>query len=205
VILVFVVLAVVHLVACATAKESLRRATKPLLMPVLVVFYLVAASPVSPLVVLALGLATVGDALLLGQTSRRFFLGGVAFVLGHGLYVALFLRGVPLRGWAGLVAAVVVLVSLWVYAKVRAGLGGLLPGFIAYFALLTALCVAAYARFAALGWAWFPAMLGAAAFYVSDTLLSLDRYDRPVRHGTFWIMATYCLAQSLIVASFAWA
>ena len=39
---------------------------------------------------------------------------------------------------------------------------------------------------------------GAALFVVSDTILSMDKFLRPVRHGHLWVMATYLSAIALL-------
>jgi uncharacterized membrane protein YhhN len=41
--------------------------------------------------------------------------------------------------------------------------------------------------------------LGATVFMVSDALLGLDRFVRPLRHGQVAVMVTYHVGQVLIV------
>ena len=45
------------------------------------------------------------------------------------------------------------------------------------------------------------AAAGAVLFVVSDTVLALDRFVRPIRHGTLAVHVTYHLAQGLLVLS----
>ena len=45
------------------------------------------------------------------------------------------------------------------------------------------------------------ARFGAAFFVVSDTVLALNRFVRPIRHGNLAVIVTYHLAQGLLVLS----
>jgi len=45
------------------------------------------------------------------------------------------------------------------------------------------------------------AAVGAALFVVSDAVLALGRFVRPIRHGNLAVHVTYHLAQGLLVLS----
>ena len=202
---VYGALVVTHLVACARGMEKLRVVTKPLLMVMLLAVYLTASQELIIFVVLALALAVIGDTLLLRTQELWVFFGGLAFLLGHVMYVCAFGRDIrfgalPPAIW--LAALVYLAAGVLLYRAVRAKLGALKGPTIAYITVLCAMNLAALLRFASMG--TMPALatlVGALIFLVSDFLLLLHEYRRPLPHADFIIMLTYCLAQSIIIAS----
>lgn len=195
----FIVVTVVHLVAIAAGPVELVAATKPLLMPALLVA-LVLGLPErrSPLLLwggLALVFSWLGDVLLQNPGDIGFLLGMGAFGLAHLAYIALYLgplrtRRVPAWGvilavvwWASMVASL----ALW--------LGGLLVPVAVYGLVLGAAAVSALATRPLVA-------IGAAVFLLSDTLLALDRFlpGFSVLELDLEIMLAYCLGQGLIIA-----
>lgn len=195
----YLVVTIVHLVAIAAGPVELVAATKPLLMPALLVG-LVLGLPErrSPLLLwggLALVFSWLGDVLLQNPGDVGFLIGMGAFGLAHLAYLALYLgplrtRRVPWWGillgiawWAGMVAVL----ALW--------LGSLLVPVAVYGLVLGAAAVCALATRPLLA-------VGAAVFLVSDTLLALDRFlpGFSVLELDLAIMVAYCLGQGLIIA-----
>jgi uncharacterized membrane protein YhhN len=195
----YIVVTVVHLIAIAVGGDDLVAATKPLLMPALLIG-LVLGLPVRRLMLivwggLALVFSWLGDVLLQSPGDIGFLIGMGAFGLAHLAYIALYLG--PLRTrrapWWGIAAA-----ALWWIALVTLlapNLGGLLiPVAIYGLALGTAAATA-------LGTTRLIA-IGAGVFLVSETLLGLDRFLPGFSFDgvDLLIMLTYCLGQGLIIA-----
>lgn len=195
----YIVVTIVHLVAIAMGPPELVAATKPLLMPALLVG-LVLGLPVRRTSLLlwgglALGFSWLGDVLLQNPGDIGFLIGMGAFGLAHLAYIALYLgplrtRQVPWWGivlgvawWAGMVAVL----ALW--------LGSLLVPVAVYGLVLGSAAVCALATRPLVS-------VGAAVFLVSDTLLALDRFlpGFSVLELDLTIMLTYCLGQGLIIA-----
>jgi uncharacterized membrane protein YhhN len=195
----YLVVTIVHLVAIAAGPPELVAATKPLLMPALLVG-LVLGLPVRRTSLLlwgglALVFSWLGDVLLQNPGDVGFLIGMGAFGLAHLAYIALYLgplrtRRVPWWGillgvawWAGMVAVL----ALWLGSLlVPVAVYGLVLGTAAVCALATRPLVA----------------VGAVIFLVSDTLLALDRFlpGFSVLELDLAIMFTYCLGQGLIIA-----
>ena len=195
----YIVVTLVHLVAIAAGPPELVVATKPLLMPALLVG-LVLGLPVRRTMLLvwgglALVFSWLGDVLLQNPGDIGFLLGMGAFGLAHVAYLALYLgplrtRRVPWWGillglvwWAGMVGLL------------SPTLGGLLVPVAVYGLVLgaAAVCALATRRLVA---------VGALVFLVSDTLLALDRFLPGFAFPAidFSIMLTYTLGQGLIIA-----
>ncbi|MFW6775175.1 lysoplasmalogenase [Nocardioides sp. CPCC 205120] len=152
--------------------------------------------------VVALLLGAVGDTFLLGDSRERFLAGLTAFLLGHLAYVAAFWSLGAGWSWWVAVAAVVLLGSL-VSART------VLPRVLRDEGAATALPVAVYmavigAMLLTAGATGEPlVVVGAAVFVVSDTVLALDRFDRPRRwvapYPHVAVMTTYHVGQVLVV------
>lgn len=195
----YLVVTVVHLLAIAAGPPELVAATKPLLMPALLVA-LVLALPVRRSLLLlwgglALVLSWLGDVLLQNPGDIGFLLGIGAFGLAHLAYITLYLG--PLRTGRIPAWGIVLGVVWWggMVAVLAPWLGGLLVPVAVYGLVLGAAAVCALATRPLVA-------IGAAVFLVSDTLLALDRFlpGFSVLELDLEIMLAYCLGQGLIIA-----
>ena len=147
----------------------------------------------------ALAFGALGDVALLSDSLPRFRAGLAAFLVGHLAYLASFVAlGLPRPAWSWLVVVLILLSAVATRGVLPAAHrldGPLLSGPIAGYTLVIA---------AMLACAWFTGepliALGAAIFVASDSVLSIDRFVRPLPHGHLVVMVTYHLGQALIVA-----
>ncbi len=163
-------------------------------MPVLLLYFLSRQTEglqASLLVILALGLDTLGDILLIeSNKGNRFFLGMGSFFLGHicyGTYLAM--HGI---NWAYFFMAIALLAyPLYKILRiVQVPPYGLPLGI--YATLLTILIV-----FSAGSGSWY-CFLGAIAFAFSDYFIAMEAIGKRIFSETS-IMATYTLAQLLLI------
>ncbi len=202
---VFAAIAAVSAVANWVSRAADHRTTelwsKPLTL-IALIGVAVSLDPTDPTVrawfVVALVCSLAGDVLLLDD--RRFVFGLVAFLLGHLAYTAGFIAADDWRWWACLVAlgAVALLIATAGRRIVAAArrddptLGGAV---LAYLVIISSMAVAA----AAAGNAW--AIVGAALFVASDTILGWRRFVATSAWMPTAIMVTYHLGQAGLVAS----
>ena len=148
---------------------------------------------------LALCLSWLGDVLLMGE--GLFVPGLVAFLLAHLSYLQLFRQDAPwLRSRLALAvclsAAAVIFVGLDQNGLPRE----LRVPVAAYVWVIATMAAQAWGRAkhlysaASLWVAW-----GSVSFMLSDTLLALDKFVSPLPYAGLWVLATYYLAQGLIV------
>lgn len=147
----------------------------------------------------ALAGSLVGDAFLMVE---GFFLPGlVAFLLAHLAYIALFRHGQAAFAHRGALLATLG-IGAGMYAFLwHGGLPAALRGPVAAYVLVIALMAAqALGRAAVLRTpgarmaAW-----GAVCFMASDALLATHRFVLPLPLAPLWVLATYYMAQLLIV------
>ena len=188
----------------AVAREDRRTETwaKPLVLSSLLVVAVVLGATSSTagvwlLVALVFGL--LGDVALLSDSLPRFRAGVAAFLVGHLAYVAWFASlglPMPVWSWAGLVVLAAALFATRGVVPATHRLEG--P------ALSVPVAVYSVVIGAMLLCAWFTGVplvaLGASVFVVSDAVLSIDRFVRPIPHARLILMVTYHVGQALIVA-----
>jgi len=150
---------------------------------------------------LGIGLAAslAGDIWLM-LPGDRFLPGLVSFALAHLVYIMAFGCGLasmpPLWTYLPYLALAAALVAvLW------RGAAGLRLAVAIYALVIVSMAWAAGARAAQAGGAAILGWIGALFFVLSDVLLALDRFRRPVPRAGLWVLATYYLAQALIVLS----
>jgi uncharacterized membrane protein YhhN len=149
------------------------------------------------LVLVALLLGWLGDALLLSHASRAFMAGLAAFLLSHVLFAAAFASG------ALSVRAMGVAVVL-AFAFGTVVLRWLLPHtpkefkspVIAYVVVILGMCIAAAGHaFASQRW---EVLIGALLFTASDISVARDRFVQPAYVNRLWGWPTYFLAQVVL-------
>jgi uncharacterized membrane protein YhhN len=208
------VAAVADWVAVGTSRRRLEYGAKPAVLAALVAA--AAAIPADQIdlvdrrwwFVAALVCCLAGDALLM-LPRDRLIPGLAAFLVGHGLFIVGLLQapappGNPPFSFSAtglaVAAAVVVAVVAWpgsilIRSLTRGGQPALMGPVCLYMAAIATMAVLA----ANVG--IVAAAVGAGLFLLSDTLLGLDRFVRPIRQGTLAVHVTYHLAQCLLVLS----
>ena len=199
-----------HLAARFAGWKLVHLTTKPLLMPLLLVCYLLWAETASPAVVCALAFGFLGDVAMMvpqpespGAKPTPALLAGLgAFFLGHVGYLAAFL--LTAAAWpplwvSGLALAGSLVLFALVFLSLRPHMGVmLLPG-TAYLVILTTMVLAA----AVTGIAERSPqrVLGGLLFLLSDYILARSILLGEKRYTHFWVMLTYLSAQVLLVLS----
>jgi len=145
------------------------------------------------LVVAGLVLSLVADVVI----EKSFLAGLAVFLLAHVAYVAAFLARdgaprplllLPFAAWGALM--------LW---RLWPGLGDLRLPVIVYSAVICTMMWRAAA--ASAGAAEWITLAGAVVFAASDSLLALDKFQKPIPHASVAIMALYWAGQLLIALS----
>lgn len=150
--------------------------------------------------VAALVLSLAGDIFLMLPNTNLFIGGLGSFFLSHVLYVVGFLSthvsfGSVVPYW-GVLLVVGGIVGAKVISGARAsGHEELAAPIVGYILILTLMAACGLAAKNA------PAAAGGLAFLASDSLLSWDRFVKPIPNGHLAVMTTYHLAQGLLVIS----
>ena len=148
--------------------------------------------------VVALVFSLAGDVLLLDD--RRFVFGLAAFLCGHLAYAAGFIVAPDWRWWSAAVALgaltpLVAVAGSRIVTGARADDPKLGPPVLAYLTVISAMAITAAA--AGNGWA----VVGAALFVTSDTILGWRNFVDRRPWMPLAVMVTYHLGQAGLVAS----
>lgn len=201
--------ALANIFSCGAGRQTPRRVSKALLMPLLAAVYLLSVRQAEPWVVAGLALGWLGDLFLINPNRELLRTLGIgSFLLGHVCYIVAMVRRFPLAEalWVriALPAAVVALTAL-IYVRMLSVLprdmrlvGGV------YYGALAALNGAAWLAFAGGGPGVLPLVLGTALFLISDTVLCRQFFTvgHPAPRYDVAVMTTYLAAQSLIITAF---
>jgi uncharacterized membrane protein YhhN len=206
ILILFVAVGAVNVSASINEEKNLKiiYATKPLLMPLLIAYYLATGCEVNGLIVAALGFGMAGDVFLMIPVGReKMFMAGLgAFLVNQLLYVAAFLLSID---WSGgfepalLVFAVPYLAyGIVMYRVLERHLGKMKGAVIVYMAAILMMGIASLLRWVSHeGPAFWLVLAGALVFIASDSILAR------VRLGKALVMLTYIAAQLLITRGFA--
>ena len=207
--------AALHLYGCLADRKMLCMATKPMLVPAIILLHISICGFAHPLVIAALIFGCVGDVFLMFVTRSKLCLvwGMVAFLIGHVLYIisavrtglpALLARSGPLpvilvcACALAIGAAVYVFLYRSIYSKLKAATG-------VYILALTSMAASMFCCLFAK--VCLPTVLMAAGgvlFTTSDFILACRMFGVIKRKRiNFWVMITYIAAQICLAVGFA--
>ncbi|WP_281239419.1 lysoplasmalogenase [Flavobacterium praedii] len=204
----YIIFTLLYLIILYFDLEGFDWYMKPLLLPILMATVAVSSSfPTKKFLLTALTFSWIGDIILLfaDKGELYFIFGLVAFLLSHLVYIILFSKQQNTRTidnkiifWIGVLAILTYFVFMinTLFPK----LGPLKIPVLVYAIVITTMLFFAFKG--NLKWA-IPAnnyiLIGAIVFVSSDSILAFNKFYAPIAHASFYIMATYCLAQYLIV------
>lgn len=195
--------------ASGRAWDLVRKITKCLLMPLLLVAFLGAGF--SWTFVAAIMLCWLGDVALLRKQEPLFFrLGLVGFLLGHVFYAITFLNWVMRRGHAGigsglnipaLIASIIIAVPLcWAILKLVDASVEMRVPVAAYTVVILAMAITSLQLMLAMPpGAASLIFAGSLVFMLSDTVMAYLLFHGQPRYFNVITMIPYILAQFLIV------
>ncbi len=207
-LILFVLCSAADLIAVGKGNARAERIAKPLLMPLLLAFYLLSAKVPNPLIALALVCGFLGDTFLLG--SGVFFLCGLfVFLLGHVFYITAFLKPPVFAAMTPLfwVSAILlyVLYAVPVCRRLLPSVGPKLrPAAILYMVFLLTMSCSSLLRYPCTDGTrfWLP-FIGSLFFVASDTMLAFRAFRKDsCKVPETAVMTTYLAAQALIVLGF---
>ncbi|UXP32282.1 lysoplasmalogenase [Reichenbachiella agarivorans] len=203
---IFIGVCVAELLSRAFEWEAIHHVTKPLLMPVLLVYFRQGTTgrltPSFLLAGLGLILSFIGDSMLLFEGELYFVLGLAAFAIAHIFYIVAFSKAVlpKTKSPSALSKMLYALPFLLLFGILMSALwphvGELKIPVAVYAVIIIVMALSAvYRNGRAPQDSVNQVIFGAVLFLLSDSLLALDRFYMPMENAGVWIMSTYMLAQ----------
>jgi len=206
-VVLFLIVLLVDMFAVYTNNELLRYITKPLLMPVLIAFFIFQTkdltSSLKKWITLALVFSWAGDVLLMFEsTNSSFFIFGlVAFLIAHVFYILFYENVIGKEGlrknyWWFLPVIIYYIALIYILSP---NLGDMkLPvriyGIVISYMLIKALQTGGIKNFGAATLM----IVGAVLFITSDSILAINKFYQSFENEGIAIMFTYGIAQLLI-------
>lgn len=202
-----------HIFAVVQHKETLRRVTKIMLMPLLALSFYLFWSSLKPQtavpwwVVAGMLMGCAGDTCLINHHHPVGFpLGIVSFSVGHVFYLVQMLPLISIPAWwiIVLIVAVYGVGSVITFKQ----LSPLLPQrywalCLFYMLLLSGFsAIAAAAMFTGFHIGAITVFAGTLSFLLSDTILSFEIFQGDTKWGNINVMTSYIAAQILLAAGF---
>lgn len=202
----FCITFVMHMIFTKNEYINGRIYTKPLLMPLLAIYYIVSVAEVNKLIVVSLLFGFIGDVFLMwSERKNNFLLGLSAFLIGHICYVLLFVQGnsfvkdVPV--WFYLIIIMYFTLARAVMKKLNKYLGDMLIPTYIYMVVILLMSFTSLARVFIMDMsiAFLLPFIGSLLFLCSDAMLGFYTFKGKFKNGNIYIMLTYVLAEVLIV------
>lgn len=152
--------------------------------------------------VLALLFSLAGDILLMfdDQNPMFFLFGLIAFLIAHIMYIIVFLKHRNKSKQPFLFITILLIYAVGLFYLLKSGLGAMLLPVVFYMIVILTMATTAFLRKGNVPFQNYNLVfLGAVLFLVSDSLLSLNMFYKPIPFANILIMLTYGFAQFFIV------
>jgi len=181
-------------------------AFKPMIVLSLIVFFLMQSKSLDKtikyLTVLALICSVAGDIFLMfdEENPNYFILGLIAFLLAHVMYILVYLKHRNRNRKSLPFMIILIIYASGLFYLIKDGLGVMLIPVVIYMFVILTMAVTAFLRKGSVSiknYNWV--FLGAILFLISDSLLSVNMFFKPILFANILIMVTYSFAQYFIV------
>ena len=184
--------------------DEVTRYSKPLLMPLLMFYVYESARGRVLLTILLLCLALIfswgGDIALLYSGQGFFVLGLGLFLLAHGVYIFLFLRGINFKIEVSVVRIIpVIIFALVFFYFLRPHIGDMMIPVILYTIIISGMAAVALLRSGRVTERSYRlVVVGSVFFIASDAMIGYSKFVATFFCSECLIMVTYIVAQYLI-------
>lgn len=182
--------------------------TKPLLMPILLAYYLLHLPKDKKdwIIPVSLVFSMLGDIfLMIRENKEQFFIFGlVSFLIAHILYIVYFYKEIEGKKWGLKIIPFIMFVIGFMVYLVPKLVSNEQTSFLVAPVAIYASVISAMAYFASLRPAnpsksFYYVMTGALLFILSDSCIAINAFVMPINYSGFIIMITYGVAQYYIV------
>src|SRR5688572_23911289 len=201
----FIAAALGEILSEIIALPYLHQVCKPLIMAMLGIYYFYHVEHRSTVVWLSIFFSFAGDVLLMfeAQQSNFFILGLAAFLIAHIFYILAYrqhqdesaensLKGIQKIRFS----FPIVLAGTGLIVVLYPSLGPLRIPVMIYALVLIVMVLNSVFRYGRTSsQSFWLVFMGSILFMLSDSLLAINKFLKPIAAAGFWIMSTYILAQ----------
>ncbi|WP_421764186.1 lysoplasmalogenase [Ekhidna sp.] len=202
---IYLLVSIANLIAKVIPSEELNQYTKPLLMPLLILYVYKSSLGKTTARVLILCVALLfswlGDVVLMYQEDPTFFMIGIGlFLIAQVTYIFILYKSTYQKPTLNLlqVAPFIIYAILLFYILIPAG-DFTIPIIIYGLVILTMAIMARLREGHTVQESYKFAFWGSLFFLLSDSILAINSFYSAIPLAGVWIMSTYCAAQFLLV------
>jgi len=209
-LILFFIVSIVEVYGEYKDNTKIEFSTKPLLMPLLILFYVFGViegaliTRVDWLIVVALIGGWAGDVLLMQKNQEKWFLFGmIAFLVNQIFYIISFFLSISnitsFNPSGFYLLGPVLLILLFMLPRFINKAGEMKMPVLVYLVAIVLMHISAILRLAEFqGLPFILVYVGSISFIISDSTIAVDKWDKEVPNGRPIIMTTYILAQFYI-------
>ena len=205
-ILFFIIVIAELICSSVDSLNGLHYVTKPAILVSLIAYFLTSSNHLNKtlklLTLFALLFSLLGDVLLMfvHKSEGYFMFGLIAFLLAHIMYIIVFLKHKNPNKNPYVFTLIALLYAAILFYIMFDGLGDMLYPVTVYMLVILTMAVTAFLRQGkVLPLSYTLVFLGALLFMLSDSILALNKFYKPLPLSNISIMLTYALAQYFIV------
>lgn len=204
--IIYILLSAVNIISIKKGSKLWQHVTKPLLMPVLLLAYLLSTSSPNIFIIFALICGFLGDVFLM-FADNFFILGLFSFLIGHLFYITAFIQSIYFSKICSVFYILIlpyIFFGACAYKKLLPYVKSVKPKVVLYIIFILTMSFSCLLR----AWNvngcqfWLP-YIGSLLFITSDSILALDKFKAEIKNGGVYIMLTYTAAQLFIISGFA--
>ena len=208
---VFFIIAIIEVYSEYKDKTKVEFSTKPLLMPLLILFYIfgviegASINQIDWLIVIALLGGWAGDILLMLKNQEKWFLFGMlAFLVNQIFYIISFFLSIPnllnFNPYGFYLLGPVFLIMIFMVPRFIAKSGEYKIPVLVYLVAILLMHFATILRLAQFqGLGFTLVYVGSISFIFSDATIAINKWDKETYQGRPIIMTTYLIAQFFII------
>ncbi|MEO9483427.1 MAG: lysoplasmalogenase [Ekhidna sp.] len=202
---IYIIVSIANLIAKVIPSEELNQYTKPLLMPLLMIYvYKLSVGKTTARILLlciALLFSWLGDLALMYQTNKLYFMAGIGlFLIAQITYVIVLKKSMYQKPSFSLMKILPFLLYAALLFYVLLPAGDFTVPIIIYGLVIMIMAIMARLREGNTAHESYQlAFLGSLLFLVSDSILAFNSFHTPIPYAGLLVMSTYCAAQLLLV------
>ena len=209
-LVIFFIIVIVEVFIEYKDNKKLEYCTKPLLMPLLILFYIfgviegASIARVDWLIVVALIGGCAGDIFLMLKNQEKWFLFGMgAFLVNQIFYIISFFLSITnitnFDTWGLFLLGPVILMLIFMIPRFINKTEDMKIPVLVYLGAILLMHIVAILRLAEFqGLPFILVYVGSISFIFSDATIAVNKWDTKVPHGRLIIMTTYVMAQFFI-------
>ncbi|MFX1574197.1 MAG: lysoplasmalogenase [Promethearchaeota archaeon] len=215
-LVLFFIIAIVEIFGEFKDNKKIEYCTKPLLMPLLILFYTfgvienASIARVNWFIIIALLGGCAGDIFLMLEDQDKWFLFGMgSFLINQIFYIISFFVSIreysAFDSWGLFLLGPAILILVFTVPRFINKTGDMKIPVVVYITAIFLMHVAALLRLAdprLQGLPFILVYIGSISFLFSDSIIAVNKWDVEVTHARLIIMTTYIMAQFYITLGF---